>query len=396
MADNHLLLAQWLALDSNHLGLFAVLYTVTSRPSPEAIVSAGCFRLWMLSMSEYQYYEFVTTGGQLTREQMDQLRNISTRADISSTRFCNTYNYSDLKAQPERMLAEYFDLFVYVSNFAYQRFMVKLPKSAVDARALKHYFPGDCCSFKADGKHWLLEFCYSDENGCDDGWVEGEGWMSRLLSIRAELMMGDYRSLYIAWLAELEYMERCGELPAGLVEPPLPPGLDDLSASQSALCEFLRLSPHLVKAGAEASNAAAMPDRAARVSEWVACLDLEQSRKHLQALLLDESGEKRAEIIGRLMTTDNQQVADGQRTTTELKERAAQIKADALAQEEREELVRLQRHVQDVAAREPAWWSRVEELLEKRGSYSVYDELSKKIGDLLLRGTIFLAILHDK
>ena len=40
-------------------------------------------------MSEYQFYEFVTVDKQLSSDEMDQLRSISTRADISSTRFCN-------------------------------------------------------------------------------------------------------------------------------------------------------------------------------------------------------------------------------------------------------------------------------------------------------------------
>ena len=79
-------------------------------------------------MSEYQFYEFVTVDKQLTSDEMNQLRSISTRADISSTCFCNTYNYSDLRAEPERMLLDYFDAFVYVSNFAHQRFIIKRRK----------------------------------------------------------------------------------------------------------------------------------------------------------------------------------------------------------------------------------------------------------------------------
>lgn len=34
-------------------------------------------------MSEYQFYEFATIDKQLSSEEMDQLRSISTRADIS-------------------------------------------------------------------------------------------------------------------------------------------------------------------------------------------------------------------------------------------------------------------------------------------------------------------------
>ena len=46
-------------------------------------------------MSEYQYYEFAAIDRPLTREQMTQLRALSSRATITPTRFCNIYNWGD-------------------------------------------------------------------------------------------------------------------------------------------------------------------------------------------------------------------------------------------------------------------------------------------------------------
>ena len=48
-------------------------------------------------MSEYQYYEFKAIDKPLNEKDMQALRNLSTRARITSTSFVNEYNWSDLK-----------------------------------------------------------------------------------------------------------------------------------------------------------------------------------------------------------------------------------------------------------------------------------------------------------
>ena len=48
-------------------------------------------------MSEYQYYEFLALDQPLTEKQRAELRSISTRAEITATRFVNEYEWGDLK-----------------------------------------------------------------------------------------------------------------------------------------------------------------------------------------------------------------------------------------------------------------------------------------------------------
>jgi hypothetical protein len=76
-------------------------------------------------VSEYQCYEFVALDRPLTSDEMAELRSISTRADISPTRFWNEYQWGDLKADPQRLLARYFDAFLYFANWASHRFMLR-------------------------------------------------------------------------------------------------------------------------------------------------------------------------------------------------------------------------------------------------------------------------------
>ena len=310
-------------------------------------------------MSEYQYYEFVTVDRQLSHDEMDQLRSISTRADISSTRFCNTYNYGDLKAEPERMLLDYFDAFVYVSNFAFQRFIIKLPKECFSADLLTPYFPGDGyqCAVKSKKNHWLLEFTYSNENGYDDdGWVDGEGWMGRLLSIHNELIKGDYRSLYLAWLAEVEHLDRIDDLPVNLLEPSASAGLGQLTSSQSALCEFLKLPAHIVEAAARGTTDTDTPEEGWSVSGWLT---------------------KVSEWLAHQAAEPSQP-----RTVTDLKQDAKAIRQKMVEAERLKKQKALEKQIEEVAAREPAYWNRLEELFEKRGSYSVYDEIREKARSL--------------
>jgi hypothetical protein len=51
-------------------------------------------------VSEYQYYEFRTIDRGLTDADMNALRSISTRAEITSTSFTNHYEWGDLKTEP--------------------------------------------------------------------------------------------------------------------------------------------------------------------------------------------------------------------------------------------------------------------------------------------------------
>jgi hypothetical protein len=74
-------------------------------------------------VSEYQSYEFVALDRPLTPAEMAKLRSISTRAQITPTRFFNEYHWGDLKADPAELLARYVDVHVYFANWGSRRLM---------------------------------------------------------------------------------------------------------------------------------------------------------------------------------------------------------------------------------------------------------------------------------
>ena len=80
-------------------------------------------------------------------------------------------------------------------------------------------------------------------------WVEDDGQLSSLISIRSELARGDLRALYLGWLL----CAQSGDLDDDELEPPVPAGLGQLSASLESFVEFLRIDFDLIDAAAAAS-----------------------------------------------------------------------------------------------------------------------------------------------
>jgi len=73
-------------------------------------------------MSEYQYYEFLALDRPLTEKQRAELRSLSTRTEITATRFVNEYHWGDFKGDPPKMMERYFDASLYLANWGTRRF----------------------------------------------------------------------------------------------------------------------------------------------------------------------------------------------------------------------------------------------------------------------------------
>ena len=57
-------------------------------------------------MSEFQYYEFVAIDRPLSAMERKRLRAITSRANITSTRLVNTYEWGNFKADPRDLVCE--------------------------------------------------------------------------------------------------------------------------------------------------------------------------------------------------------------------------------------------------------------------------------------------------
>ena len=209
-------------------------------------------------MSEYQYYEFRAIDRPLTQREMVALREKSTRARITATRFVNDYSWGDFRGNADTWMARYFDAHVYIANWGTHILMLRLPKRQLDLKTARRYCAGGSAKVKATASATILTFVSDDEDG--NGWVEGAGELARMIAIRADLAHGDRRLLYLGWLLKVQR----GECDDQDVEPPIPSGLGQLNASLRALVEFLRLDEDLISAAALASPKVAARGRQPR------------------------------------------------------------------------------------------------------------------------------------
>jgi len=225
-------------------------------------------------MSEHQVYEFVALDQPLTAKQMAELRAISTRAEITPSRFWNEYHWGDLKADPAKLLARYFDAFLYSSNWGTRRLMLRLPRQRVDLKALKAYFPGRSGpSLKVVGEYVVLDLPGDDDEPADEEVAPGS--LAELLPLRAELLQGDLRSAYLVWLSFIQDTDAADDAE----EPPVPPGLASLTAAQHALVDLLGLDSELLATAA--SKSAKPGGHIPGLRDWVRRLTPKQKEQRL-------------------------------------------------------------------------------------------------------------------
>ncbi|HEY2266296.1 MAG TPA: hypothetical protein VGI96_27005, partial [Streptosporangiaceae bacterium] len=123
-------------------------------------------------MSEYQYYEFLALDRPLTAEQRAELRSISSRAAITSTRFVNEYEWGDLKGNPREMVERYFDAFLYLANWGTRQVMFRLPRDVLDPETAEVYCDTETASLIVTGSHLIFNL-HVDPDESDAAAVPG-------------------------------------------------------------------------------------------------------------------------------------------------------------------------------------------------------------------------------
>jgi hypothetical protein len=287
-------------------------------------------------MSEYQYYEFRAVDRPLTAKQIAELRALSTRAEITATSFTNEYQWGDFKGSPEKLMEKYFDAHVYVANWGTHILMLRLPKNTLGKDTVAPYCFEDTFTCRTTSEYSIVEWCRNDEPF--DEWVEGEGWMGQLLSIRDELERGDYRSLYLGWL----YGVSLNEEQEDVVEPPVPTGLGKLTTAQRALIEFLDINKDLVAAAAKASAPPPDAEEPARdMMQWVKNVPLDEARAYLLLLLQGKSKQAERELRQKYTLAQRALLPSGARQAEQSRRSLADLRV--LAQEARAERLEYER-----------------------------------------------------
>ncbi len=346
-------------------------------------------------MSEYQFYHFLAVDKPLNRSQMDALREISTRAEITPSSFLNHYNYGDLRGDARQMLRQYFDALIYTASWGTHQFMLKFPREVIDLNGLDAYV-SECLDITVNKEYVIIDFKVHDEDDYDDYDDEetGNDWMASLIPLRESIMKGDLRSMYLGWLAAIR------EEDDELEEPPMPPGLSNLSGPLQALADFLRIDEHLLEVVAQDNAQISVADPSQDEMEtWVSALSVAEKNVVLTTLLASE-GEARtvaSQLRQRFLKEWRQahptpSSTASRRMASELlearedvaqaaKHHQAEVAARKRAEREREQAEQRKIYLATLASREGEVWKEIETLLTVTQAKN-YDEAVRLLADL--------------
>jgi len=333
-------------------------------------------------MSEYQYYEFLAVDRPLDRATQHALRSISSRARISATGFVNHYEWGDLKGDPRKLVAQWFDLHLYFANWGSRRLMMRVPKRFLDPTALDPFLREvDWVDVEASGNDVIIDI-HRDEEGADTEWDEGSGWLATLAPLRSDVLSGDLRLFYLLWLMAVQ---------DDLVSPdevePLA-GIGPLSGAHESFAAFFDLDPDLVQAAAERSiDRAALSDKD-RLAVLAAIP--EQEKTELLSRVFEGDAHVAAELRRKLRA--NYPVPVPERTAGALQMRAREIaQARAHAEAKRQEAERRRQareaekaqraRLEVLKQRGDKVWHEIEEEIERRNAPG-YDRAASLLSDL--------------
>lgn len=333
-------------------------------------------------MSEYQYYEFQAIDRPLTKKEQDEIRKLSSRVQLTPNQAIFLYNYGDFRGNPEKVLTQYFDMMFYIANWGTWQLMFRFPKAIVDPNWFQSYDLPDIVPISTTSKYIVLDIKINEEEGIG-GWIEGEGWMPRLLPLRDELLNGDLRLLYLVWLRTAPYLTE-HTLEGDPVEPPIPPNLDKLSESLQAFIELVELDSDLVAAAAQAC------DRQKLIVEpplenWLKELPADEKQEFLLKLVRREPHvdlqliNRLKELAGAVQSTPRSN--SRHRRFSELQEIAKTIRKKRHQQEQNAARKKRIKELEALAPKEAQTWKRVVELIELKQA-KPYDEATTLLRDL--------------
>jgi hypothetical protein len=334
-------------------------------------------------MSEYQYVEFRAIDTPVSDKNLEYMHKQSTRAEITPWSFKNEYHYSDFRGDALEMLRRGYDVHLHYANFGIRKLLVRLPSGLPNLCAAEQYVDGEYLKLHRDkqGDGCTLEVKPSYEPDDLEGLWDLDEWLGRLLGIRAELIEGDLRPLYIARLA----VDRGCYHDSEGIEPPVPAGLASLSEAQLALAEFYGIEPALLAAAAQ--GAPPLPATAGRdvaPGQWLRGQPQTRKDAWLAALLSDEHALVRPQILKAYR--DDQPAltwpaVELRRTMEQLDAVAAEIERDrnarAAKKRDRERKARLKK-----LAADPAKVLRKVDELVSTFSSRAYDQASELLAEL--------------
>ncbi len=206
-------------------------------------------------MGTYQYYEFRAMDCPLTKEQREEVASFSSRAKVTSHQAIFPYLYQGFRGDEEELMETHFDMMLCMSNWGTRRVMFRLPSSLININQVESFSVSEeiGCWLSKDKQYTILDLNFEneDEYGYE---IEEEGLLNKLIDLREELINGDFRLLYLAWLKASEKALEMGYADEETLEPFVPAGLKNLSDAQKAYIELVTIDKALIAVASKHSK----------------------------------------------------------------------------------------------------------------------------------------------
>ena len=333
-------------------------------------------------MSEYQYVTFRAIDKPVDDKNLKYMEQQSSRAEITRWTFSNEYHYGDFRGDALEMLRRGYDIHLHYANFGIRKLLIRLPHGFPDPAAAKPYLKDlQFVKDKSGAGGTLAIEPFHEPGDLNELW-DIEELLDQLVPLRAEILSGDLRPLYLAHLA----LSRDGEHdPEETIEAPVPAGLGQPTSAQLALAELYGISRALINVAARGTPST--PSTADPRAPYVAWLQSQPDKTKdawLAEVMADASSSVRGEILASFRKTQQasswptvehkrsiaQLEAMAKDTQVEMDKKAAAAAARARAQK-----------LAKMAADPTPFLEKTDELVSLRSTRS-YEEASKLLAEL--------------
>jgi hypothetical protein len=335
-------------------------------------------------MSEYQYIGFRAAEKPVSDKDLEYMRQQSSRAEITPWSFDNEYHFGDFRGDALTMLRRGYDIHLHYANFGIRKLLIRLPHNLPSIPGASPYFAEEGLQFLKDkrGQGGILSISPYHEPGDQEELWNPDKILDRLVPLRAELLAGDWRPLYLAHLAVMSDMEHD---PEETTEGPVPAGLGNLTPPQRAVAELFGLSDALIAAAAEGNpGQPAQANPGVSQADWLQGLPQATKDAWLLEWLVDAHSSARNDMLAEFRKsrpTVAWPTVQRNRTLAEL-ESAAEGLHDKAVRKAAEKAARQRaKRLADMAA-DPAPTLRKTEQLAQLRSRDSYVEIATLLKDL--------------
>lgn len=318
-------------------------------------------------MGEYQQYEFQSIDRRLTSEDKAYLRSLSSRVKLGATSARFVYNFSDYRTKPEAVLDHCFDLMLYVASFGVRKLMIRFPNKLIDPAVFSPYCTSRCINIEITEKSVILNINLCTEDYYT--WIEDDAeWLTDLVGLRSEILQGDFRVLYLTWLKS-GFVEDSDDNLQDIIEPPVPPGLNNLSPALQSFVDFFMIDSDLIAAAAEVSPTATQINEP--IADWIAMLSDSERNDYLLRVVQGDSlvaVDLMQHLHNQFGNKDSLPVSDSRRSLADLVAIAEQKEQKRLRSEKLEAELSRRQYLEKIAPQQNALWEQVMGLIALKQS----------------------------